>query len=191
MTSEPSDALKEAVAKQDHSLARSCLSYMLDKDPQDSRGQARAALDYVIDQIPDFLENPDPDLELNPDPSAWDEDYWFGVKSELMRNFTRERFGHLIEAAAVAFSKKPAAAPPACSAPKPKSAPTPAQPEMTPAAAETKGRQPPSHPTSGRAPTAQAPTDEKELPVSAGTAVAIAAGVGVAVYVIYRIVKAL
>lgn len=37
---------------------------------------------------------------------AWDDDYWVQLKTDLMKNFSRERFGHMMQAAKVVYAEK-------------------------------------------------------------------------------------
>lgn len=48
-------------------------------------------------------------MDLTPfesNPSRWNDDYWIRLKSDLMKNFSRERFEHMINVAKVYYADK-------------------------------------------------------------------------------------
>ncbi len=56
--------------------------------------------------LPGLLED---HMELTPfckDPTGWDEDYWIGLKKDLLKNFSMKRFGHMREVAEVFYKEK-------------------------------------------------------------------------------------
>lgn len=95
--------LADAIFSEDITLARSILIGLLNKNFL----QAHVAFQYAIQQVSVILEVHDEELyPIDRDPSSWTEDYWHGLTGDQMRNFSRERFEHLIEVGSKLFPER-------------------------------------------------------------------------------------
>lgn len=94
MTEQIPKRLEEAIISSDVPLTRSILIGLLNK----SLTQAQVLFEYAIMRLPSILEVHDEELyPVIRDSKFWSEDYWHGLTGDQMRNFSRERFHHLIE----------------------------------------------------------------------------------------------
>jgi hypothetical protein len=93
MTPQIPKRLNDAISSGDIALARSILIGLLNRDFL----LAEHALQYAGQQLTSLIETHDGDFyPINCDPSTWTEDYWHGITRDQMKNFSRERFEHLI-----------------------------------------------------------------------------------------------
>jgi tRNA isopentenyl-2-thiomethyl-A-37 hydroxylase MiaE len=53
---------------------------------------------YVVSKMPDVLQTHEEDLyPIERDENAWDKDYWNGLTGDMMHNFSKERFEHMLQ----------------------------------------------------------------------------------------------
>lgn len=58
---------------------------------------ALKAFIYTVEQKPEILQYHDEELyPINDENSSWDSSYWHGLTSDLMHNFSKERFEHML-----------------------------------------------------------------------------------------------
>lgn len=103
MTHQIPKRLNDAVSYGDIALARSILIGLLNRD----FSLAEYALQYTSQQLPSLIEIHDGDFyPINLDPIAWTEDYWHGITRDQMKNFSSERFEHLIVVGSQLFPER-------------------------------------------------------------------------------------
>lgn len=52
---------------------------------------------YSVDKKPDVLQKHNENLyPVNKNEKSWDDDYWHGLTSDMMHNFSKERFEHML-----------------------------------------------------------------------------------------------
>jgi hypothetical protein len=94
--------LVKAIEDNKMPLARSILIGLANR----SIDRAVNALEYIQSISHSIFEPHDEALyPINPDVTAWNEDYWHGVTSDLMHNFSLNRFKHLLDVARAIRSK--------------------------------------------------------------------------------------
>lgn len=93
MTHQIPKRLNDAINSGDTILARSILIGLLNRDFL----LAENAFQYANQNLSTLLETNDEDFyPINREPTAWTEDYWHGITRDQMKNFSRERFEHLM-----------------------------------------------------------------------------------------------
>lgn len=103
MTPQIPKRLNDAIFSGDIALARSILIGLLNRD----FSLAKNALEYSAQQLSSLIEIHDGDFyPINLDPIAWTEDYWHGITRDQMKNFSSERFEHLIVVGSQLFSER-------------------------------------------------------------------------------------
>lgn len=92
----PDTTLQTALRTQDLTLAREMLQVILD-DNSAPDNDVQYAFDWAVSQNPFLLEPFDTNFDpLNVDPIQWTTEYYFRQKVWTSKNFSRERFEHLI-----------------------------------------------------------------------------------------------
>lgn len=103
MTPQIPKRLNDAISSGDIALARSILIGLLNRD----FSLAEYALQFTGQQLSSLIEIHDGDFyPINRDPSAWTEDYWHGITRDQMKNFSSERFEHLIAVGSQLFPER-------------------------------------------------------------------------------------
>lgn len=103
MTPQIPKRLNDAISSVDITLARSILIGLLNRD----FSLAEYALQYTGRQLSSLIETHDGDFyPINCDQSVWTEDYWHGITRDQMKNFSSERFEHLIKVGSHLFPER-------------------------------------------------------------------------------------
>lgn len=103
MTPQIPKRLNDAISSGDIALARSILIGLLNRD----FSLAEYALQYTGRQLSSLIETHDGDFyPINCDPSVWTEEYWHGITRDQMKNFSSERFDHLIAVGSQLFPER-------------------------------------------------------------------------------------
>lgn len=65
-----------------------------------SSHKALKAFIYTVEQKPEVLQDHDENLyPIDRDENSWDKNYWNGLTSDMMHNFSKERFEHAVKVA--------------------------------------------------------------------------------------------
>ncbi len=60
--------------------------------------KALKAFIYSVEKKPELLQNHDEDLyPIDDNENSWDDNYWHGLTSDMMHNFSKERFEHMLK----------------------------------------------------------------------------------------------
>lgn len=85
--------LEEALVAHDLPLARSIVIGLLNA----SVAEAEQAYELAVRRNPDFAAINDELYAVKRNGDAWDQEYWHSLSRDLMRNFSCERFRHMLE----------------------------------------------------------------------------------------------
>lgn len=93
METRTTQRLDEAIASGDVGLAHSIIIGILNCEFP----AAQEAFDYIAKKQPGWIATHDGELyPILHDEQMWTEDYWFSLTSDMMCNFSRERFVHIV-----------------------------------------------------------------------------------------------
>lgn len=101
------DKIREAMTSNNLLRLRSMVKGILMDDPADSEGLAVDLLTYICKTVSDVMEVHDKEwAEIITDQSQWTKEYRNTMSGALIKNFSQERFTHVIEVGKYLFPKK-------------------------------------------------------------------------------------